>query len=308
MGCRGTGREPLVTYYNGQYGLSLRHPAAWRTEQAEQEGVWYRYFLGPPAGSKNKPAVSATLLAGKLNGTLEEYAQVYLAGNTLASSQAEERQGARGRSYVFTSPDGGTRHSLLLLQEEQRVYGLYTQGESPLFELHRAVLEEMTRSLTLERPASYPEQKNPDFGFSLRVPPSWKESRRFSGGGTLLLQLTSPPMAADKGGQTVHGSLTLTVEPLPIGATLESFYEAARQKLGESFTVTSHGPWQSGYVDVMRTETPIAVSYVKRFSRIEGRRAYTLSFETRDDVFPRVTRWYDGIASTFKTGVDPAKP
>jgi hypothetical protein len=100
----------------------------------------------------------------------------------------------------------------------------------------------------------------------------------------------------------------LTVEPLPIGATLESFYDGARQKLGESFTVTSHGPWQGGYVDVMRTETPIAVSYVKRFSRVEGRRAYTLSFEARDDVFPRVTRWYDGIASTFKTGADPVKP
>ncbi len=62
----------LVTYYNGQFGLSLRHPATWRTEQAEQDGVWYRYFLGPPAGSKNNPAVSATLLVGKLNGSLDE--------------------------------------------------------------------------------------------------------------------------------------------------------------------------------------------------------------------------------------------
>ena len=62
----------LVTYYNGQFGLSLRHPATWRTEQAEQDGVWYRYFLGPPAGPKNNPAVSATLLVGKLNGSLDE--------------------------------------------------------------------------------------------------------------------------------------------------------------------------------------------------------------------------------------------
>jgi hypothetical protein len=35
---------------------------------------------------------------------------------------------------MFTSPDGATRHSLLLLQEESNVYGLYSQGEAPLFE------------------------------------------------------------------------------------------------------------------------------------------------------------------------------
>ena len=169
------------------------------------------------------------------------------------------------------------------------------------------MLDEMARSLTLERSSGYPEQKNPDFGFSVRLPPSWKETRRFSGGGTLLLQFASPPLAADKD-QTVHASLTLTVEPLAQGATLDSFYEASRQKLGESFRVVSHGPWQNGYVDVMRTETPIAASNVKRFYRIEGRRGYSLAFECRDDVFARVSRWYDAIASTFRVGSEPAKP
>jgi len=297
----------LVTYYNGQFGLSLRHPATWRTEQAEQDGVWYRYFLGPPAGPKNNPAVSATLLVGKLNGSLDEYAQVYLAGNTVASSKAEERQGAKGHSYLFSSPDGATRHSLLLLEEEGRVYGLYAQGETPLFDRHYPVLEEMTKSLTLERPTTYPESKNDDFGFTIRLPPSWKESRRFSGGGTLLLQYTSPALAADKDRQTVHASLTLTVEPLAAGATLDSFYDNSRQKLGESFLVLNHGAWQTGYVDVMRTETPVAVSNVKRFYRVEGRRGYSLAFEARDDVYHRVARWYDVIASTFTTSPEVAK-
>jgi len=252
--------------------------------------------------------VSVTLLVGKLNGNLEEYAQVYLAGNILASSREEERQGAKGHSYLFASADGETRHSLLLLEEEGRMYGLYAQGEAALFQRHYSVLEEMTRSLTLERAASYPERRNDGFGFSIRLPPSWRESRRFSGGGTLLLQFTSPPLAADKNRQTVHASLTLTVEPLPEGGTVESFYEGARQKMGESFLVVSHRPWQSGYVDVMRTETSVAASNVKRFYRVEGRRGYSLAFEARDDVYPRVAQWYDVIASTFETGADPRKP
>ena len=53
-----------MTYFNGDHGVSLRHPASWRTDQAEQDGVWYRYFLAPPAGPQNRPPVSVTLLSG----------------------------------------------------------------------------------------------------------------------------------------------------------------------------------------------------------------------------------------------------
>ncbi len=296
-----------MTYFNEEYGLSLRYPAGWRTEQAEQEGVFYRYFLGPPAGPQNKPAVSVTLLASHASGDLEDRAQTYLAGNTVASSRAEKRAGALGRAYLFASPDGTTRYSLLLLREEDRLYGLYAQGASAPFERHFPVLEEMARSFTLERLSIYPVRRDEEFGFSLRVPPSWRETRRFSGGGTLLLQYSSPPLAADRSQQTVHASLTLTVEPLPEGSTPESYYEAARKRLGENFEVVRHDPWPGGYADVMRTETPLAISNLKRFYRVEGRRGYSLAFEARDDVFPRVARWYDLIASSLKTGAELEK-
>ena len=48
--CRRSSQDLLITYFNGDYGLSVRYPASWRTDQAEQEGMWYRYFLGPPTG------------------------------------------------------------------------------------------------------------------------------------------------------------------------------------------------------------------------------------------------------------------
>src|SRR5262249_37411082 len=76
--CTGA-RETFVTYFNGDHGVSLRHPASWRTDQAEQEGVWYRYFLAPPSGAQTRSPVSVTLLAGPAAGTLDEYAQRYLA-------------------------------------------------------------------------------------------------------------------------------------------------------------------------------------------------------------------------------------
>jgi hypothetical protein len=280
----------------------LRYPASWRTEQAEQDGVWYRYFLGPPLGPQAKPAVSVTLLAGPLGQgqSLDEYSRTYLAGHSLASSRQETRQGLPARSYSFASSDGATRYSLLLLQEGPRVYGLYSQGEARFVEQNTSTLEEMFHSLTLERPASYPEVRNDAFGFSLRLPPSWRESRHFSGGGTLLMQFTSPPLAADKGGETVHASLTLTIEK--VTGDLDEFYTASRDRQGAAFRMVSHAPWQGGYVDSLRSETSVSGSGLKRFYRVADGRGYCLSFEARDDVFHRVSRWCDRIAGTLRIG------
>jgi hypothetical protein len=245
--------------------------------------------------------VSATLLVGKLEASLEDYAQTYLAGNPVASSREEARSGAQGRSYLFSSVDGATRYSLLLLKDGERVVGLYTQAEAPLFERHFPLLQEMANSLSLERPATYPERRNERFGFSIRVPPSWRETRNFSGGGTLLMQFQSPPLLAEAGRQTIHAYLNLAVEPLEPDAGLEEYYLATRKKLGEAFLVLSHSRWRDGYVDQARMETPLAVSRIKRFYRVDQGRGYSLSFEAREDVHLHVSRWYDLIASTFKT-------
>lgn len=303
QGCARGSREPLLTYFNGVHGLTVRYPASWKTEEAEQDGVWYRYFLGPASGEKKKSDVSVTLLAGPLGAPVEQYAQTYLTGNRLTSSREEERQGAKGQAYAFASADGAMRYSLLLVAERDKVYGLYAQGEVAGFARHAGAISEMERSLTLERPAFYSRVSDPAFGFSLRVPPSWRETRRFSGVGTLLLQYTSPPLLADRGGQTAHSSLTLTVEALGSDQTLETFYQSSRTKLGDAFQILNHGPWgDSGYVDVLRTETPVSVSRVKRYYRTEGPRGYSLTFEAREDAYPRVFRWYDLIASTLRTG------
>jgi hypothetical protein len=302
--CGRPSHEPFLTYFNGDFGISLRYPASWRTEQAEQDGLWYRYFLGPPQGPQAKPGVSVTLLAGPLQGSLEEHAQGYLAGNSLASARDESRQGVKGRSYAFASADGATRYSLLLLQDQGKLYGLYAQGDAGAITLNQATLEEMFKSLTFERAEAYPEIRNTGFAFRLRLPPSWRETRHFGGRDTLLLQFTSPALGADKGGATVHASLSLTVETLPAGGDLESFYQASQDRLGSAFQTLAHGAWRGGYADSLRSETPMAVSRVKRFYLAAGRRGYCLSFEARDDVFHRVSRWCDLIAGTLRVGVE----
>jgi hypothetical protein len=298
-GCRRGERETFVTYFNGVQQVSVRYPSGWRTDQAEQEGIWYRYFLAPPTAPENKAAVSVTLLAGPLSSPVDEYAQSYLAGNEVASSRDEDRYGAKGRTWSYSSPDGKTRQRLLLVAASGRVWGLYAQGEAAAFEEHAAALDEMWTSFTLERPGLYPIQRWEDFGVSLGMPPSWAETRQFSGRGTLLVQFTSPPLAVQRG-QTVHASLTVTVEQIPDETGIEAFYEATRERLGENLRLLNHEEWGDGYVDLMRTETSIAASYVKRFYRVKGRRGVSLAFEGREDVFWRIDTWPDLMASTLE--------
>jgi hypothetical protein len=282
----------------------VRFPARWKTDQARQGDLWYRYFQAPPWGDGKQAPVTTTLIATPLSGTLESHAQRALLGLSVSGSREETRPGAKGRSWTAVSPDGATRHHLLLLQEETRVYGLHAQGPEGGFRVEEAALAALMGSLALERWALYAEERNDAFGYSLRVPPSWKATRSFSGGGTYLKQFTSPALGMDRGGQTVHASLTLTAEALPAGATVDTFYQAANAKHGEAFQLISHTAWKDGYVDLLRTETPMAESRGKRFYRIADGRGYTLAFEARADVYPRVSRWCDMIAATFETGAE----
>ena len=80
------------------------------------------------------------------------------------------------------------------------------------------------------------------------------------------------------------------------------------RKLGEAFKVISHTPWNGGYADVIWVETPMAVSRNKRFYRMADGRGYTVAFEARDDVYPRVSKWCDMIASTLKVGSEVGPP
>jgi hypothetical protein len=305
--CRRSVHDPFVTYFNGEFRLSMRYPASWRSEQAAQEGVWYRYFLGPaPAtGAQRKPAVSATLLVGPLNGSIEEYAQTYLEGNTMSATHDDRRPGLAGKSFVFATPDGATRYSLLLLRQEPlpagaaaRVFGLYCQGDAASFGQYAPVLTEMATSLNVERVEDWPEVRIRQARLSLRVPTSWQHLRRTSSGRVLLEQFTSPTLAVDKGAQTVHASLTVSVEAAPKG--LDEYYAAVKRQLGPNFGIVTHQKWKDGYVDVLHIETPMASSYIKRFYRVSGGQGCSLIFEARSDTYQRVAAWFDLIADTLR--------
>lgn len=292
-----------MTYFHAEPALTLRHPASWTARLAEQEGVRYRYFESQPSGPQ-RSSVTATLVATRLEIGLEEHVKRVLGAAQVQESRDETRGNARGRRVRAGSPDGKTRHSLLLLVEDGRVFGLHAQGEAAAFAERLGELDGMEASLAVESAQAYPDRRNPEWAFALRVPESWRSGRTFSGGGTYVTQYMSPPLAVDKDGQTVHASLTLTVEPAPADGTVSAFRERSLKKMGDAYQLVDHQDWRDGMLDVLQFETSLAASRSKRFYRTANGRAYGLAFEAREDVFPRVTRWSDLIASTLRVGAE----
>ena len=292
-----------MTYFHADPALTLRHPPSWTARLADQEGVRYRYFESQPSGHQRTP-VTATLVSARLEIGLDEYVKRML-GDAQAQETREEARGtAHGRRVRAASPDGKTRHSLVLLEEGGRAFGLHTQGEAGAFAERLAEVEGMETSLAVEHAQEYPERRNAEWAFALRVPESWRPGRTFSGSGTYVSQYLSPPLGIDKDGQTVHAALTLTVEPAPEGGAVEAFRERSLKKMGDAYQLVDHQVWRDGLLDVLQFETSLAASRSKRFYRTANGRAYGLAFEAREDVFPRVSRWCDLIASTLRVGAE----
>lgn len=227
---------------------------------------------------------------------------MYVADNAVSSTQPESRQGAKGLSFDYTSENGRKRHHLLLLEDGGNAYGLYAEGEARPYEREEPALREMFASFALERPAAYAEHRDARGGFSIRMPPSWKATRTLGGDDKRVVQFLGPPMRLTRDRQTIHPSLTVSVEPLTGGGGLDAFYASTRRLLGSSYQLLDHVRWKDGYADVMRAETPMAASRLRRFYRVSGDRAYSLSFEAHEDLFQDVVAWFDMIAETFKLG------
>jgi hypothetical protein len=296
-------RPPLVTHFQAESACSLRYPPTWSARLAEQGTLRYRYFESPPAGPQRQ-TLTATLISVPLASSLENYGEVLLAGARIEEKRDEARGRARGRRLRAVSADGAIRHSLLLLQEGNRAYGLHTQGQTAAFVEKLSDVETIEDSFALERVEDYAETRNADWAFALRVPASWRPGRTLAGGGTYLTQFLSPPLAIDPGGHTVHASLTLTVEPAPGDGTVEAFRSATHKKLGDAFQLVGFQEWRDGTMEILQTETSVSVSRSKRFYRTANGRAYGLAFEAREDVFVRVSRWCDLIASTLRVGTE----
>ena len=88
----------------------------------------------------------------------------------------------------------------------------------------------------------------------------------------------------------------------------DAYYQAAMAKAGDTVSVLSHTRWRGGYVDVLHSETPVAVTRARRYFRVADGRGYSLACDARDDIYPRVSHWCDMIAATLRIGPEVTAP
>jgi hypothetical protein len=282
--------------------VSVRYPASWSTDSVDQpDNPSYRFFMAPGEKGQKTTPTSASLLAAR-DTSLDAYAAALMEGATAVSNQDVERQGLKGKAYRYGKPPA--RFGLVLLPTEGGVLGLYVQGDDSGFTRHRAAVDEMMDSFTVERPAAYVAVRDTAAGFALRLPPSWKRAGGMSNASITTIQFISPPVGVDRDGSRIHAGLVVKAQPFAGDA--DAFYAQIRREAGHAYKVASHTPWKGGWVDVEMVETAMSEGRLKRFITVSGGRAYSLVFETREDVFHRVSAWCDLIASTFEAG--PAKP
>ena len=93
--------------------------------------------------------------------------------------------------------------------------------------------------------------------------------------------------------------MTLTAEPVVGDGSVDGYYAATMAKLGDTVVALSHAPWRGGYVDLLHSETPVAVTRGKRYYRVAGGRGYTLACDAREPSPPGVAT---SLAATFIPG------
>jgi len=305
----GPAAPPRVTYFHPTYAISFEHPHRWTPEYAGEDDARYLYFRSPPTSKSTTGAVTVTVIAQPLGEqqSLADFALLYATDQQELHRLAAQRLSATGFDVTYAATDSSTKSRLFLLEEHHHVFGLHIHGEPSRFDELADAIETMTTTFTLQRPGQYPEIQDATFRYSLRIPPSWRETRGFARGPQRFLQFTSPAIAVDKQGHTVHATLTLSVEPLPKDASegaLDAYYRVTRERFGDAYPVLSHDEWAGGYVDVMRSESAMSVSRVRRFYFAADGRGYSLSCEAREDVQQRVFPWCDMIATTLRVGPD----
>ena len=111
----------------------------------------------------------------------------------------------------------------------------------------------------------------------------------------------SGPLAVDADGTTVHATLEVTVRDAEPETTLESFYSAAAEGLGENYRMLRHEILEDGrgIAVLYAVETQLA-DYLEWvvYNLVDGR-TYLYRFHCRNGLYRAIEPWFAEIAGGF---------
>lgn len=293
--------DPLISYLDDESGLSLNRPPRWTIGAAEQDGVRYRYLTAPKVEG-DAQALSITLIAPTAAPTVEAAAAAYLTGAFGVTVKAST---SGATTWTFTDPAGVNSKLRLGPAGEGRFFGAWARGSAAAMKRYQERVDVLLDSLRFENAAAWPEERFS--GLTARVPPAWTRGSRLSNATHATMQFKSPPLGVDKGTDTIHGFITLAREPVPAPGDLEAFSKAIKARASGTFATLQHGVWPEvkglrpeGYVDYLRSGTPVSATRIKRWIAVRNGVGLSFTCEARADAYDQLDPWCRRMADTVR--------
>ena len=294
--------DPLISYLDDESGVSLTHPPRWKIGAAEQNGIRYRYLTAPIVEG-DKEALSVTLITPVAAPAAEAAAAAYLTG---AFGVTVKTGPSGAMTWTFRDPAGVNSKLRLARAGEGRYFGAWARGSEAAMNRYEKRVDVLLDSLRFEAAPAWPEERFA--GLAARVPPAWTRGSRLSNATQATMQFKSPPLVVDKGTDTIHGFITLAREPVPAPGNLEAFSKAIKGRAAGTFATLNHGPWPAtpgldrpeGYVDYLRSGTPVSSTRIKRWIAVRGGVGLSFTCEARADAFDHLDPWCRRMAETVR--------
>jgi hypothetical protein len=305
LSCLPTGQPRLITVYVPDIAVSLPLPQGWTSAANQQGGYRMTTFSGPSVDVPERDGIQVQVMAGPApaDQTLREVADRFYIGEQIVLSEESVRIGSEeGFLWTFEWERRPQSGRLLLIEREGLLYGVFATGEARSVQAYGPTLDRMYEGFSIESADYFDVYEDPEFDLALRYPQSWTRSHFLrEPGETLFVGFRSGPLAVDTDGTTVHATLEVTVANAEPGTTLEGFYSAAAESLGENYRMLRHDILDDGrgIAVLYSVETQLA-DYLEWviYNLVDGK-TYLYRFHCRNTLYRAIEPWLAEIATRF---------
>jgi hypothetical protein len=304
VGCELRSKPALITVYNPTLAVSFPLPQGWTADAAiEQAGFHMQTFTGKSVDVPERAGIRLQIMAGPMpEGTLEEVATRYRRELEVEKEEDYAFVGHKGKSWRFVSSDREEKSRLALVDVDGTLYGLFARGEAPTMDSYGDALDRAWSGYSLERAKYFDVFEAPGGDVVIRHPKSWERTQTVTNPGeSLFVGFRSPPLAVEKDGATVHATLEVTVNKAAPDLTIEKFYAARTETLGDYYRLLEHHSMEglSAISTLYHVETQLAEYLERTIYAVRDGKTYIYKFNCRNQVYRAIEPWIDEMVKGF---------
>jgi hypothetical protein len=308
-GCELRSKPALITVYSPTLQVSFPLPQGWTADEAmEQVGFHMQTFTGRSVDVPERAGIRLQIMAGPMpTGPLDEVATRYRRELEVQGEGEYAFAGHPGKSWRFVSADREEKSRLALVDVEGRLYGLFARGEAPTMDSYSEALDRVFHDFSLEEAKYFAVYQAPGGDVAIRHPKSWERTQTVSSPGeSLFIGFRSPPLAVEKDGTTVHATLEVTVNQAEPDLTVEKFYAARTETLGDYYRLLEHEelPGFSAISTLYHVETQLAEYLERTVYAVRDGKTFLYKFNCRNQVYRAIEPWVDEIVRGFFAPVE----